>query len=34
MMRGAVAESAPTEVSAGEIEIGARLRAWFAISSS
>ena len=32
MMRGAVAESAPTEIAAGEIEITARVRAWFAIS--
>jgi uncharacterized protein YggE len=31
MMRGAVAESAATEISAGEIEITARVRAWFAI---
>jgi uncharacterized protein YggE len=33
MMRGAVAESAPTEIAAGEIEITARVRAWFGISS-
>jgi uncharacterized protein YggE len=32
MMRGAVAESAPTEVAAGEIEIGARVRAWFSLA--
>jgi hypothetical protein len=31
MMRGAIAESAPTEVSAGEIEITARVRAWFSL---
>jgi hypothetical protein len=29
MMRGAIAESAPTEVAAGEIEVTARVRAWF-----
>jgi uncharacterized protein YggE len=32
MMRGAVAESAATEVAAGEIEIGARVRAWFSLA--
>ena len=31
MMRGAIAESAPTEVAMGEIEISARLRAWFSL---
>lgn len=31
MMRGAIAESAPTEVAAGEIEITARVRAWFSL---
>jgi uncharacterized protein YggE len=31
MMRGAIAESAPTEVAAGEIEVTARVRAWFAL---
>jgi hypothetical protein len=29
MMRGAVAEGAPTEVAVGEIEISARVRTWF-----
>jgi uncharacterized protein YggE len=32
MMRGAVGESAATEVAAGEIEIGARVRAWFSLA--
>lgn len=31
MMRGAIAESAPTEVAAGEIEVTARVRAWFSL---
>ncbi len=31
MMRGAVAESVSTEVAAGEIEISARVRAWFSL---
>lgn len=31
MARGGMAESAPTEVSAGEIEVSARLRAWFSL---
>jgi uncharacterized protein YggE len=31
MMRGAMAESAPTEVAAGEIEVTARVRVWFAL---
>jgi uncharacterized protein YggE len=34
MMRGAVAESAPTEVALGEIEVTARVRAWFSLGSS
>lgn len=31
MMRMAKAEAAPTEVAVGEIEVGARIRAWFSI---
>ena len=31
MMRGAIAESAPTEVAAGQIEITSRVRAWFSL---
>lgn len=31
MARGGMAESAPTEVAAGEIEVTARIRAWFAL---
>jgi uncharacterized protein YggE len=32
MLRAAAAEAAPTEIAAGEVEITARVRAWFAIS--
>jgi uncharacterized protein YggE len=32
MMRGAVAESVPTEVAAGEIEVSARIRVWFSLA--
>jgi hypothetical protein len=31
MAKGAADESAPTEVAAGEVEISARIRAWFAL---
>jgi uncharacterized protein YggE len=32
MLRAAATEVAPTEVAAGEVEISARVRAWFEIS--
>jgi uncharacterized protein YggE len=32
MLRAAATEAAPTEIAAGEVEITARVRAWFAIS--
>jgi hypothetical protein len=32
MLRAAASEAAPTEIAAGEVEITARVRAWFAIS--
>jgi uncharacterized protein YggE len=32
MLRAAAAEAAPTEIAAGEVEVTARVRAWFAIA--
>jgi uncharacterized protein YggE len=31
MGKGAVADTAPTEIEAGEVEIAARVRVWFAV---